>query len=87
VAHEQPMREYVQDYRDRREPKRVWRRIVIKFLGASKSWRVRKSRRKRWRLARFGGGETPSPKQGTSPLFITFDSLGILADAACAAIR
>jgi hypothetical protein len=27
-------REYMQDYRDNREPKRVWRRIVIKFLGS-----------------------------------------------------
>jgi len=34
----QPMREYMQDYRDKREPKRVWRRIVIKFLGPRKSW-------------------------------------------------
>jgi hypothetical protein len=32
---------YMQDYRDRREPTRVWRRIVIKFLGPRKSWKVR----------------------------------------------
>lgn len=26
------MREYMQDYRDKREPERVWRRLVIFFL-------------------------------------------------------
>jgi hypothetical protein len=33
--------EYMQAYRDRREPKRVWPRIVIKFLGPRKSWKVK----------------------------------------------
>jgi hypothetical protein len=39
-AMKRPMREYMRDYRDKGEPKRVWRRIVIKFLGPRKSWRV-----------------------------------------------
>jgi hypothetical protein len=29
----QPKREYMPAYRDRRQPTRVWRHIVIKFLG------------------------------------------------------
>lgn len=54
----QPMREYMQDRRDRREPKRVWRRIVIKFLGPSKSWRKRRGR---------GSAMTPLPPRGLPP--------------------
>src|SRR5258707_10448676 len=81
----QPMREYMQDYRDRREPKRVWRRIVIKFLGPSKSWRVRKSRRNglRGNVIRRGGAPSYGVKQeqGTHP-FMSLQLTWILVSAA-----
>jgi hypothetical protein len=37
----QPMREYMQAYRDRKRPKRVWKRIVVQFLGPRRSWKVK----------------------------------------------
>jgi hypothetical protein len=54
-----PKREYMQAYRDRREPQRVWHRIVRQFLGPIRYWKVKNRGR--------GTRMTPLPPRGLPP--------------------